>query len=80
MTQAISFHEQVLEVACEIGDRHTEGTVLGDLGRAYADLGEVNKAIGFYEKALVIARQIGDRRARQPFGQPGVAYSRLGEV
>ena len=39
-----------------------EGAWLGNLGNAYAALGDVHKAIEFYEQALVIAREIGDRQ------------------
>ena len=38
-----------------------EGAHLGNLGLAYADLGEVRRAIEYYEQALAIAREIGDR-------------------
>jgi tetratricopeptide (TPR) repeat protein len=39
-----------------------EGNALGNLGLAYAALGETRKAIDYYEQRLVIAREIGDRR------------------
>ena len=35
---------------------------MGNLGLAFADLGEVREAIGYYEQALAISREIGDRR------------------
>jgi len=35
---------------------------LGNLGNAYAALGEVRKAIEYYEQHREIAREIGDRR------------------
>jgi len=46
----------------EIGDRRGEGADLGNLGLAYAALGETRRAIEYYEQALVIDREIGDRR------------------
>ncbi len=42
--------------------RRGEGNALGNLGNAYADLGEARRAIEFYKQRLVIAREIGDRR------------------
>ena len=48
--------------AREIGDRRGEGAALGNLGNAYAVLGDARKAIEFYEQHLGIAREIGDRR------------------
>ena len=57
------------------------GRLLGTVGVAYADLGEVEKAIGYYEQALVISREIGDRRGEgNRLGNLGNAYARLGEV
>ncbi len=67
-------------IAREIGDRRGEGAALGNLGNAYADLGEPRKAIEFYEQALVIAREIGDRRGEgNALGNLGIAYLNLGE-
>jgi tetratricopeptide (TPR) repeat protein len=54
------------------------GRLLGTVGVAYADLGEVERAIGYHEQALVIAREIGDRRGEG--NALGIAYARLGEV
>ena len=45
-----------------MGDRRGEGQTLGNLGLAYASLGDARQAISFYEQHLVIAREIGDRR------------------
>ncbi|MCD4809684.1 MAG: tetratricopeptide repeat protein [Methanosarcinales archaeon] len=55
--------------------------VLGNLGIAYSDLGQVEKAIDYYEQALVIAKEIGDRRGeRNCLGNLGNTYSNLGQV
>ena len=62
MRRAIEYYEQALVISREIGDRRGEGNDLGNLGMAYADLGEVRRAIEYYEQALVISREIGDRR------------------
>lgn len=43
-------------------ERSAEGNALGNLGLAYANLGETRKAIHFYDQRLAIAREIGDRR------------------
>ena len=57
------------------------GHALGNLGSAYAHLGEVEKAIGYYEQHLVIAREIGDRQGEgNALGNLGTAYADLGEV
>jgi tetratricopeptide (TPR) repeat protein len=65
----------------EIGDRRGEGNDLGNLGNAYAALGDARKAIEFYEQALVIAREIGDRRNEGAWlGSLGLAYFALGDA
>jgi tetratricopeptide (TPR) repeat protein len=38
-----------------------EGSFLGNLGSAYAALGDARKSIEFYERSLEIDREIGDR-------------------
>ena len=58
-----------------------QGAYIGNLGLAYADLGEVQKAIEYHEQALIISREIGDRRGEgSTLGNLGVAYKNLGEV
>jgi tetratricopeptide (TPR) repeat protein len=58
-----------------------EGAHLGNLGLAYADLGETRKAIEYHEQALVISREIGDRRGEgNGLGNLGLAYAGLGET
>jgi hypothetical protein len=52
-------------IAREIGDRRGEGNALGNLGIAYAGLGETTKATPLLEQALVIARAIKDPRIIQ---------------
>jgi tetratricopeptide (TPR) repeat protein len=52
-----------------------KGNDLGNLGNAYAALGDARKAIEFYEQALAIAREIGDRRNEGAWlGNLGLAY------
>ncbi len=61
-TQAISYYNQALVIAKEIGDRHGEGADLGNLGLAFKNLGQIEEAISYYQQALTISREIGDRR------------------
>ena len=64
-----------------VKDVRGEGNALGNLGNAYADLGEVQRAIEYYEKRITIAREIGDRRGEgNALGNLGNAYAALGEV
>ena len=54
---------------------------LGNLGLAYAALGEMRRAIEYYEQALTISREFGDRRDEgNHLISLGIAYAALGEV
>jgi tetratricopeptide (TPR) repeat protein len=61
--------------------RRGEGTVLGNLGIAYRDQGQVERAIRQYEQALEIDREIGDRRNEGALlGRLGLACVDLGQA
>jgi tetratricopeptide (TPR) repeat protein len=68
--------------ACrKLGDRSGEGVASGNLGRAYADLGETRQAIEYQEQALKIAREIEDRTNEGVWMRHlGQAYAALGET
>ena len=77
----IQWLESAVSAARQLKDRRGEGADLGNLGLAYAALGETRKAIGYYEQGLVIAREIGDRRGEgDALGNLGLAYAALGET
>jgi len=79
--QQIAWLETALTAARRLDRRQAEGGHLGNLGLAYADLGEVRRAIEYYEQALTVAREIGDRRGEgADLGNLGLAYADLGEV
>jgi hypothetical protein len=59
----------------------SDGNALGNLGSAYADLGETRRAIEFYEQQLVIACEIGNRRGEgNALDNLGSAYYSLGDA
>jgi len=77
----VAWLKAAVHSARKLRDRQAEGTHLGNMGNAYADLGEVREAIEYYEAALGIAREIGDRRGEgKSLGNLGVAYAALGEM
>jgi tetratricopeptide (TPR) repeat protein len=79
--ERISWLEIALAAARRLQDRAGEGTALGNLGTAYADLGETHRAIPFHEQYLAIAREIGDRRGEGAvLGNLGIDYKNLGET
>ena len=59
--KAIEYHEKLLKLAKEIGDRAGEGAAYGNLGNAYDSLEDYQKSIEYHEKHLKIAKEIGDR-------------------
>ncbi|MBE9140198.1 tetratricopeptide repeat protein [Nodosilinea sp. LEGE 07088] len=60
--EAMSFDEQRLIIAREIGDRSYEASALISLGPAYTSSGQYRAAIDLLEQSLVTARQIGDQQ------------------
>ncbi len=79
--ESIRWLDSALAAARRLGDRRAEAGHLGNLGLAYADLGEVRRAIEYYEQGLVIDREIGNRRGEgNALGNLGLAYADLGEV
>jgi tetratricopeptide (TPR) repeat protein len=80
VAEARAAYEEALAIAREIGDRRGEGNALGNLGNAYADLGETGRAIQFFEQRLTIAREIGDRRGEgAALWNMSLALDQLGE-
>src|SRR5262249_41813690 len=63
---------QALGIHRELGNRRGEGITLGNLGSAYAALGDAQRAISYHEQSLAVAREIGDRH------NEGVASWNLG--
>src|ERR1051325_2041514 len=79
--ERIRWLEIALAAARRLRDREAEGATLGNLGLAYADLGETRHAIQFYEQRIIIAREIGDRRgAGAVLTNLGLAYADLDET
>ncbi len=77
----IHWGETALGAARQLKDRVAEGGHLGNLGLAYATLGDSHRAIEFYEQQLVIIREIGDRRGEgAALGNLGNAYADLGDA
>ena len=79
--QRIPILQTALEAARRLGEKQAEGVYLGNLGLAYAALGDARKAIEFYEQALKVMQEIGDKRAEGSIlGNLGSAYAALGDA
>ena len=80
-TDRVRVLETGVTAAQKLGDRQNEGAHLGNLGIAYAQLGQVERAIEYHQQALSIAREIGDRRGEgNQLCNLGLAYRALGQV
>ncbi len=80
-TELIGWLKPALQAAQQLGRRDWEGRALGNLGNAYAGLGETRRPVELYEQVLAIAREIGDRRGEATAtGCLGLAYAGLGET
>jgi tetratricopeptide (TPR) repeat protein len=79
--ERIAWLEAQAAAARQLKSRDAEGAALGNLGLAYADLGETQRAIEYHEKYLAIAEEIGDHRGEgNALGNLGNAYADLGET
>jgi tetratricopeptide (TPR) repeat protein len=79
--ERIRWLEAMLTAAQRLKQRDAEGRALGNLGLAYAALGETRRAIEFYEQVLQIARETGDHGGEgNTLGNLGAAYADLGET
>lgn len=79
-SERVEWSTAAVAAARRLGDHRGEGTALGDLGMAYAALGQLQHAIEQYEQQLAIAREVGDRRGEcQALGNLGLAYEALGK-
>ena len=79
--ERIRWLEIALAAARRLLHREDEGNALGNLGVAYAELGETRRAIQFFEQALLTHREISHRREEgNALGSLGAAYAVLGET
>ena len=60
---AIKYHQRVLEIAKEVGDKAGEGTGYDNLGCTYLSLGQFKTAIEYQQRGLEIAKEVGDKAA-----------------
>ena len=72
MEEAHAHFEAALQIHHEMGDRRSEGVVLGELGNVRREQGRMEEALGQYEAALEIHREMGDRQGE------GVVLTNLG--
>ncbi len=59
--KALEYYEQALQIHREVGNRVSEGIVLGSKGLTKFKLGEKEEGIRLVEQALEIARQVEDK-------------------
>jgi tetratricopeptide (TPR) repeat protein len=77
----IRWSQPALEAARRLKDRGMEGAHLGNLGLAYANLGEIRRAIECYEQQLMIMREVENKWGEgAALGNLGIAYKNLGDA
>ena len=71
----IKYHQSLLEVVREVGDKAEEGRSYGNLGFAYQGLGQFKTAIKYHQRSLEIAKEVGDKAEEgRSYGNLGNAY------
>ena len=77
----IEWTEAARVAAKAADDKIHEGMALGNLGLAYADLGDIKQAIGYYEQDLALARMLADQKGEGAVLQNlGLAYMDLSNI
>ena len=77
---ALQSWQQALIIYREIKDHNGEGNALGNMGNAYASLGDYAKAIEYHSSSLAIAREIKYRLGEgNALGNLGNTYDSLGD-
>ena len=79
--QAIHFHEQVLRISQEIGERTIEAKAYAGLGHAARCMGDLLQAKRWHERQLDIGLATKDRLVEgQACSNLGIIYQLLGEL
>lgn len=78
---AVDYHERILEISRELGDKWNEGAAYGNLGNAYHSLGDFKTAIHYHKRRLEIAEELGDRSGQgKAYCNLGNAHGKLGDI
>jgi tetratricopeptide (TPR) repeat protein len=78
--EQIKWFSAIFDAALKYGDMNNQNKALGNIGTAYAHLGENRKAIEYWERALKIAHEIGDKQRQGAWlGNLGNAYANLND-
>ena len=77
----ISSHDAALVSARRLGDRIAEGSLLGNLGVAYTDTGELQEALRYYGEAMAVHEEQSDERGQaRVLNNIGRAYVTVGRL
>ena len=80
-SERIEWLQAASRAALSLGDKHREGTHVGNLGLAYQALGRPREAIQYHMRALKISREVGDKKGEaSDLGNLGLAYAAVTEV
>ncbi len=78
--QALEKYREALTIYQTIGEQPEAATLLDNIGRAYYDLGEMDKALDFFNQAILMFRSLKDRQAEASvLNNLAAVYDDLGE-
>jgi tetratricopeptide (TPR) repeat protein len=78
LKEAVTTHQQSLELSQKIQDRQREAMSLGNLEMTFDALSESQRIINFHQQPLEIKREIGDKKGKaNSFGNPGNADNEI---
>jgi len=79
--EAIAYWNQALKWAQELAHEQAQGTILGNIGLVYRQMGELEKALRYLKEALEIHKKIGYLQGEaNQFGNIGLVYRQMGEL
>lgn len=58
---SLEYDKKALNLAREIGNKKSEGIILGNIGVHYGQIGEFQEALKYFNQKLTITKEIGDR-------------------
>ena len=72
--EALKYHQKLLEIALQSGDKRGEASEYTKIGSAHHRLGNYHEALKYQQKLLEIVLELGNKRGE------GIAYGHIGNA
>jgi CHAT domain-containing protein/Tfp pilus assembly protein PilF len=59
--QDLEYNKKALVIAREIGNKRSEGIILGNIGVVYAQRGDFQEALDYFHQKLAVVKELGDK-------------------